>query len=162
MAEILHIINNIRKDTSSNWLSVNPKLKLAEPAYEIDTGKLKIGNGIDFYEDLPYFTGENKEFTVNGQVGELAGPNIYNIIISAENIKYDEVDTIVDKISAVDADMSLKESRLNKVNTFNKSTASTLQYPSTQGVIDYVNSVIPEIPDNTNTYVLKSINGTLT
>lgn len=159
MAEILHVINNIRKDTSSNWASVNPKLKLAEPAYEIDTGKLKIGNGIDFYEDLPYFTGENKDFTVNGQIGTLAGANTYNIVITAEDIKYNEVDTIVDKISAVEDDVSLKENRLNKVDKFDKDTANSLQYPSTKAIVDYVKTGIPDAPNDTKYYVLQSSKG---
>lgn len=159
MAEILHVINNIRKDTSSNWASINPKLKLAEPAYEIDTGKLKIGNGIDFYEDLPYFTGENKDFTVNGQIGILAGANTYNIVITAENIKYNEVDTIVDKISAVEDDVSLKENRLNKVDKFDKDTANSLQYPSTKAIVDYVKTGIPDAPNDTKYYVLQSSKG---
>lgn len=170
MAEILHIINNIRKDTSSNWASVNPKLKLAEPAYEIDTGKLKFGNGTDFYVDLPYFTGENKEFTVNGQIGILAGANTYNITINAEDIKYDEVDTIVDKMSAVEDDVSLKENRLNKVDKFDKDTANSLQYPSTKAVVDYISTItpdnpsnpgnyLPEVSDKTKDYTLQSIQG---
>lgn len=170
MAEILHIVNNIRKDTASNWISVNPKLKLAEPAYEVDTGKLKFGNGVDFYEDLPYFTGENKEFTVNGCTGILAGANTYDITIMAEDIKYNQVDTIVDKVSALEDDISLKENRLNKVSSFNKETANLIQYPSTQSVVDYVDLVISKIPNNsenclpkiddkTKDYTLQSIQG---
>lgn len=175
MAEILHIINNIRKDTASNWISVNPKLKLAEPVYEIDTGKLKFGNGVDFYEDLPYFTGENKEFTVNDQIGTLSGANTYNIVITAGDIKYNEVDTIVDKVSAVEDEVSLKESRLNKVDSFDKETANLIQYPSTKAVVDYISTVVSDIPDNpsnpgdclpevgdkTKDYTLQSIQGNI-
>ena len=43
-----------RRDTSSNWTSVNPIPAQGEPCYETDTGKLKIGNGSDNYVTLPY------------------------------------------------------------------------------------------------------------
>ena len=33
------------------------KLKDGEPAFEKDTGKLKIGNGVSDYADLPYISG---------------------------------------------------------------------------------------------------------
>ena len=43
-----------RRDTSANWISVNPIPAQGEPCYETDTGKLKIGNGSDNYVALPY------------------------------------------------------------------------------------------------------------
>ena len=43
-----------RRDTSTNWTSVNPIPAQGEPCYETDTGKLKIGNGSDNYVALPY------------------------------------------------------------------------------------------------------------
>ena len=119
---------------------------------------------------MPYFTGENKEFTVNGHTGVLAGANTYDITIMAEDIKYNQVDTIVDKVSALEDDISLKENRLNKVSSFNKETANLIQYPSTQSVVDYVDLVISKIPNNsenclpkiddkTKDYTLQSIQG---
>lgn len=45
----------IRRDTSFNWSQVNPKLLLGEQGYEVDTGKMKIGDGTTRYIDLPYF-----------------------------------------------------------------------------------------------------------
>lgn len=43
-----------RRDTASNWASANPTLKQGEPGFEIDTGKLKIGNGTTPWNALPY------------------------------------------------------------------------------------------------------------
>lgn len=45
-----------RRDNSANWVSINPIPALGEPCYEIDTDKLKIGNGVDHYTDLQYIT----------------------------------------------------------------------------------------------------------
>lgn len=44
----------LRRALAADWLSVNPILLSGEPGVEIDTFKLKIGNGILTWEDLPY------------------------------------------------------------------------------------------------------------
>lgn len=49
----------IRRDILSNWLLENPVLSIGEFAYETDTGKLKIGDGVSLYSNINYFsTGE--------------------------------------------------------------------------------------------------------
>lgn len=44
----------IRRDTSSNWSSKNPILKVGEPGLETDTRKLKFGDGTTQWNNLPY------------------------------------------------------------------------------------------------------------
>lgn len=44
----------IRRDTASNWTSVNPTLSSGEIGYETDTGKLKIGDGSSVWTGLRY------------------------------------------------------------------------------------------------------------
>ena len=46
-------IFQVRRGTSEQWSSINPILRAGEPGYAIDTAKLKIGNGIDHWNDLP-------------------------------------------------------------------------------------------------------------
>lgn len=47
-----------REDTAENWRLANPILDSSEPAREIDTGKIKYGDGFTRYNDLPYFISE--------------------------------------------------------------------------------------------------------
>lgn len=47
-----HIV--LRNDTSENWKTSNPILLKGEAGYETDTRKLKFGDGITAYNDLPY------------------------------------------------------------------------------------------------------------
>lgn len=56
--EVWHNMTQIklRRDTSANFTSKNPVLGLGEPAYEIDTKKLKIGDGTTAYTQLEYFS----------------------------------------------------------------------------------------------------------
>lgn len=44
----------LRNDTAANWISANPTLAIGEVGVEIDTNKMKIGNGSDVWTDLPY------------------------------------------------------------------------------------------------------------
>lgn len=44
----------LRNDTASNWTSANPTLARGELGIEIDTNKLKIGDGATDWNDLPY------------------------------------------------------------------------------------------------------------
>lgn len=44
----------IRRDTSTNWTTVDPLLAEGELGYETDTGKMKIGNGNVPWSQLAY------------------------------------------------------------------------------------------------------------
>lgn len=48
----------LRNDTALNWATKNPVLAKAEVGIEIDTNKLKIGNGVSTWGELEYFGGE--------------------------------------------------------------------------------------------------------
>lgn len=46
-----------RNGTAAEWSAANSDdILLGEPCYEKDTGKMKIGDGVNSYNDLPYFT----------------------------------------------------------------------------------------------------------
>lgn len=45
----------LRRDTSSEWLRVNPVLDYGEPGYENDTGRLRIGDGRTRWASLDYY-----------------------------------------------------------------------------------------------------------
>lgn len=47
----------LRRDVADDWVSINPLLKNGEPGYEEDTGRLKIGDGLNRWNTLPYFGG---------------------------------------------------------------------------------------------------------
>ena len=49
----------LRRDTYSAWTGINPTLALGEVAYETDTYKLKVGDGINNWTGLPYVKVDN-------------------------------------------------------------------------------------------------------
>ena len=76
--QIIETIFQFKRGTAARWAEVNPVLMQAEPGFEIDTGKLKVGNGQDKYLDLPYVGAEDISIAADGlsvvinQVGEIA------------------------------------------------------------------------------------------
>ena len=53
----------IKRGTATRLALVNPLLKAGEPCSEYNTGRLKIGDGIHNWNDLPY-VGDGKVITV--------------------------------------------------------------------------------------------------
>lgn len=47
----------VRRDTSSNWSSVNPVLASGEIGFETNTNKIKVGDGVKPWNLLPYGSG---------------------------------------------------------------------------------------------------------
>lgn len=56
----------VRRDTASNWTSVNPVLADGEAGLETDTGKLKYGDGSTVWNSLAYFSPQT--ITLQGDV----------------------------------------------------------------------------------------------
>lgn len=44
----------LRRDQSANWTSANPILAAGEAGYELDTRRIKIGDGVSAWNDLAY------------------------------------------------------------------------------------------------------------
>ncbi len=47
----------LRRGNEADWTSTNPLLAEGEISVELDTGKFKIGNGVDYWNDLAYASG---------------------------------------------------------------------------------------------------------
>jgi hypothetical protein len=47
----------LRRDTSSDWSFYNPVLSSGEPGVELDTNRIKVGNGVTDWNNLPYILG---------------------------------------------------------------------------------------------------------
>ena len=60
----------VRNDTAQAWAAANPLLSDGEPGAESNTGRLKIGNGIDRWLELPYVGGDGSG---GGSVNPISG-----------------------------------------------------------------------------------------
>jgi hypothetical protein len=53
---IINTVFRLKRGLASAWARNNPILHPGEPGYEIDTRKLKIGDGTTPWNSLPYFS----------------------------------------------------------------------------------------------------------
>jgi len=67
----IHI--QLRRDTELNWFNVNPILAQGELGIELETARIKIGDGVTFWRELEYsigFSGISGYSGVSGYSGE--------------------------------------------------------------------------------------------
>lgn len=71
-------IFKLRRDLAADWTSENPILRAGEPGVETDTGKMKIGDGVQSWLTLEYYLTEPHiqalidEAVINGVAGDSA------------------------------------------------------------------------------------------
>ena len=54
MADVIKTTFQVKRGTAARWEELNPILNPGEPGFEMDTFKLKIGNGSTPWKELPY------------------------------------------------------------------------------------------------------------
>lgn len=54
----------LRRDTMLRWELKNPILAEGEPGVETNTGKLKMGDGVHTWLELPYFSPDDGDLTI--------------------------------------------------------------------------------------------------
>lgn len=72
-----------KRGTADRWAEVNPVLAEGQPGYVLDENRLKIGDGVTAWNDLPYLGEDN----VQNYENRYAFPSIgrENVIYKAES-----------------------------------------------------------------------------
>ena len=141
----------LKRGKSTSWSSLNLILEAGEPGYEIDTGKLKIGNGLTPWNDLPYI-GDNKNLVVNTNTHydfpAIGDVNIiykasqekqlyqwnesnyeYELLLSNNLVTYEQLQEILDKIEIPEIALEDYATKAYTQELFNK------MMPLTEGEI---------------------------
>lgn len=63
MAQVIKTTFQLKRGTAAKWTELNLILAIGEPGFEYDTKKLKIGDGVTPWNDLPYI-GSNDLYAV--------------------------------------------------------------------------------------------------
>lgn len=78
MAQVIKTTFQLKRGTAAKWTELNLVLAPGEPGFEYDTKKLKIGDGVTAWNDLPYigsndvyFASVADEFPETGDVNRL-------------------------------------------------------------------------------------------
>lgn len=76
-------ILQLKRGTAERWATVNPILAVGEPGFVYDSNRLKIGDGVSTWNELPYIEGTATTLTpVDGSL--IIKDNTIDISISAE------------------------------------------------------------------------------
>jgi hypothetical protein len=132
----------LRRDTSTNWASVNPTLSAGELGVETNTGKLKVGTGIATWNSLPYVG------LTPTEVSSAISTAISNLVDAAPGA----LDTLNELAAAINDDASffttIQTALGLKANLDGPSFTGTVTLPSTTSIgdvsateIGYVNGV---------------------
>lgn len=99
MAEIIKTTFQFRRGTASVWGRNNPILQRGEPGFEIDTHKLKVGDGQTEWNNLPYIGGSEWSISPDGNT----------LVVSANNelVLYGFEEAETDQIPVKGADGKL-------------------------------------------------------
>lgn len=60
MATTINTTFKLKRGTAARWAEVNPILELGEPGFVYDSNRLKIGDGVTAWNDLPYIDGKRE------------------------------------------------------------------------------------------------------
>jgi hypothetical protein len=56
----------LRRGTAARWTELNPILEAGRPGCELDTGRMKFGDGVKKWSDLPYVSGGGTDSPPSG------------------------------------------------------------------------------------------------
>ena len=96
----------LKRGTKEDFSNLNPKLMAGEPAFALDSNQLKIGNGINRWNDLPSFTASriesstvslpaiqgNTSYTARIAIDSINAQNEYAVICVPDSAIPDYVD----------------------------------------------------------------------
>jgi hypothetical protein len=60
MATVYNTTFRLKRGTAARWAEVNPILDQGEPGFVYDENRLKIGDGVTPWNDLPYIDGKRE------------------------------------------------------------------------------------------------------
>jgi hypothetical protein len=107
----------LRRDLAASWTSANPTLAQGEPGLEIDTGKIKYGDGTTAWATLDYAGSSGDSLTDDRAVTITVGNTEYFAIVNRANNDDDGVES-----SAVAYDSENNIVTLHVSETYNSNT----------------------------------------
>ena len=66
MAQVVNITYQLKRGSTARWSELNPVLRQGEPGFAYDSNILKIGNGIDTWDDLPVINAASYAISPDG------------------------------------------------------------------------------------------------
>lgn len=71
-----------RRGLESEWIAADPVLHLGEPAYSVDVGKLKVGNGSFKWSELAYIGSGGGSIDIDDEISPISTNPVQNRVIA--------------------------------------------------------------------------------
>lgn len=134
----------IRRDTSTNWTSANPILAQGELGIEINTNRIKIGNGTTAWNSLPYYyTPTSMASLVDVSFSSLASGQIPVANASGIFINQSLVSLVNEVVSFASLGSLAVMDQLSFTSLTNQPSLSSLAF---QATIDYTSAQLTNKP----------------
>lgn len=102
MATTLNTTFKLKRGTAARWAEVNPILEQGEPGFVYDQNRLKVGDGITPWNDLPYIDGKREvgNYSDSSEFPEKGDPDIiYKAINEKELYQYNPETSQYEKLN---------------------------------------------------------------
>lgn len=78
----LKAVIQFRRGLESEWVAADPVLHLGEPAYSVDIGKLKVGNGTFKWSELSYIGDNGGNIDIDDEISPISTNPVQNKVIA--------------------------------------------------------------------------------
>ena len=82
--QVINTTFKLKRGIASRWMELNPILMEGEPGFEMDRNRLKIGDGVTAWNDLPYIEGK-AEFEVYASKNDFPAAGDENVLYACED-----------------------------------------------------------------------------
>lgn len=147
----------LRSGTAASWAATNPKLELGEIGYEIDTRKIKVGDGEYRWNDLPYIytgTGGGSTPVVYSPTTTLSISDTSGQILVFANATSGNLTVNLPTAIANTASISIKKTDSSVNTVIIDGNASQTIDGSTTKTIEFQNTSVTLISNNSNWFII--------
>lgn len=153
----------LRKDTAGYWEIVDPVLAAGEPGFETDTSKLKIGNGTDSWNDLPYVSADLNNYATLEYVQSASANAVSYLVDSAPSA----LNTLNELAAALNDDSNFSNTITNSLAAkLDASSASTTYLTQANASSTYLTQTSASTTyltqSSASTSYISKVNGTVT
>lgn len=159
----------LKRDTEASWANVNPVLSQGEPGVEIDTGRIKIGDGVTDYANLTYSAfplTDLSSLTIDVETtGNVTANQYFGDGSNLTGVTISDLDAFTtDDLSEGNANLYYTDGRVRAAVSssgdlsYNASTGvfSVTTYKSTDFDTDFGNKSTTDLAEGTNLYYTDS------
>lgn len=163
MAKTLKTTILLRNDTATKWAEVKPILGKGEIGIEIDTNKIKIGDGATSWDQLSYFKGDLTDYYTKEEVAKLVKDAVDGVDLSNYYNK-SEIETFLaakanasDVYTKTEVDNAIAAVTIDEIDADKVTFATDLTFTSTFGKYKPDASGSVKIPTATDNMTLQGL-----